>query len=161
MELLNQNLILQIYDCYRPQLAVDHLVRWTEDLDDTMMKEVFYPNVDKNELLHQGYIAAKSSHSRGSTVDLTFMPRQSREQSDNTSNTLLAETRIKMGTPFDYFDPRSHTDSPNISQESRRNRLRLKEVMDKHGFENLKEEWWHYTLRDEPFPDRYFNFPVE
>lgn len=141
-ELMARKRSLQIYDCYRPQQAVDQFVRWAEDLNDTAMKVEFYPNVAKQELFAQGYIAARSGHSRGSTVDLTI-------------------AGLDMGTPFDLFDPLSHTDNPDIGAGPAGNRQLLRALMQKHGFRNLPEEWWHYTLENEPYPDRYFNFPVE
>lgn len=141
-----QGLGLRVYDCYRPQRAVDYFARWAEDLSDQRTKPTYYPHVDKTELFKDGYIARRSGHSRGSTVDLTLV---------------AGGMPLEMATPFDFFDPASHTDSPSISDNARRNRTRLRVAMEACGFENLPEEWWHYTLRDEPYPDRYFDFPVE
>ena len=138
---------LKVYDCYRPQRAVDHFVRWAEDVDDQTTKSRFYPAVDKARLFEQGYIAARSSHSRGSTVDITLVQ--------------AAGGELDMGTTFDYFDPLAHTDSTDVSPVARRNRLLLKLLMEKHGFGNYPQEWWHYTLRNEPYPDSYLDFPVE
>ena len=132
---------LHVFDCYRPQRAVDHFVRWAEDLDDTRMKEEYYPGVDKSDLFAKGYIAARSGHSRGSTVDLTI-------------------EGVDMGTPFDFFDPRSHTASEAVTKEQHANRMRLKKVMEENGFQNYAEEWWHYTLKEEPFTTDYFDFAV-
>lgn len=137
---------LRVYDCYRPQRAVDHFVRWVADLSDQRTKQTHYPHVDKAELFDAGYIARRSGHSRGSTVDLTLVARG---------------VPLDMGTSFDFFDPASHTDSPSVADTARRNRSLLRAAMEECGFENLPEEWWHYTLRDEPFPDRYFDVPVE
>ena len=132
---------LRVYDCFRPQRAVDHFVRWAKDLDDTGMKKTYYPNVEKKDLFDQGYIAARSGHSRGSTVDLTI-------------------DALDMGTPFDFFDPRSHTDSSAVTKEQHKNRMALKKVMEENGFQNYAEEWWHYTLKEEPFRESYFDFEI-
>lgn len=156
-ELNNQYLSLKVYDCYRPQKAVDHFVRWAEDLKDKKMKPLFYPGVKKSELFKKGYLAAKSGHSRGSTLDVTLIPLPV-SKIDSASSSMPG---IDMGTPFDYFGERSHTINDMISQKQQENRLFLKKVMERHGFKNLKEEWWHYTLKDEPFPDIYFNFNIE
>lgn len=160
--LLNkQKFGLRIFDCYRPQTAVDDFVRWAKDLNDRKMKTVFYPNVSKDTLFERGYIAAKSSHSRGSTVDLTLVRMESIHQdlpdTIDESDGLL----VDMGTPFDYFDPKSRTNNQGIPSHARRYRRILKQAMEQNGFKNLAEEWWHFTLIDEPFPDRYFSFPVD
>ena len=149
-ELRPQGLGLLIYDCYRPQRAVDEFVRWAKDLGDQQNKSRFYPNIDKSELLPRGYIAAKSSHSRGSTVDLGLIHLSGPNEGEP----------LDMGTDFDLFDPKSHTDAPGITPEQRRNRDRLLHAMSRAGFQNLPVEWWHYTLRDEPYPDRYFDVVV-
>jgi D-alanyl-D-alanine dipeptidase len=133
---------LRIYDCYRPQRAVDHFVRWSKEPDDAEAKARFYPNIDKAALFEKGYIADKSGHSRGSTLDLTI-------------------DGLDMGSPFDLFDPRSNTDDPTIGAEPRANRLLLKRVLEKSGFRNYPLEWWHYTLDAEPYPDAYFDCPVK
>lgn len=139
-------LALKVFDCYRPQSAVNHFVRWAKDLGDTKMKKRYYPNVPKSELFSQGYIAEKSGHSRGSTVDLTLT------QNGN---------ELEMGTIFDFFDPRSHTEAPETIKEAAQNRANLKRIMHEAGFKNYPQEWWHYTLIDEPHKDTYFQFPVE
>jgi len=136
-----EGLRLQVFDCYRPQRAVDHFVRWAEDIADTKMKNAYYPGVDKKELFAKGYIAARSGHSRGSTIDLTV-------------------EGLDMGSPFDFFDPRSHTASEAVTKEQHGNRMMLKKVMEENGFRNYAEEWWHYTLKDEPFSTNYFDFTV-
>jgi D-alanyl-D-alanine dipeptidase len=157
---------LKIYDAYRPQRAVDHFVRWAADVPDTLMKRYFYPDLDKSVLFDQEYIMAKSGHTRGSTVDLTLFDMQT-------------EKEIDMGGTFDWFGPESHPDfcgnpisgeytadnhkSPvgrSITPEQFANRQILREAMLRHGFKPLDSEWWHFTLRDEPFPDTYFTFPV-
>lgn len=171
-ELERFNLSLKIYDCYRPQRAVGHFVRWAKDIKDTRMQEEFYPTVDKRNLFKDGYIAERSSHSRGSTVDLTIVPVPVPEQEEYKTGQRLypcflpAEKRFKdntidMGTGFDCFHELSHTANPKIGVMQRANRLLLKSLMERYGFQNLSLEWWHYTLKDEPFPDTYFDFVIE
>ncbi|WP_345973397.1 M15 family metallopeptidase [Sulfurimonas diazotrophicus] len=138
---------LKVFDAYRPQRAVDHFVRWAKDLDDTKMKAAYYPRVDKSVLFKAGYIAARSGHSRGSTVDLTLVDRESGQELD-------------MGTGFDFFGPESWPDSMAVTAQQRANRLLLQRIMTRAGFRPLREEWWHFTLESEPYPDRYFDFPV-
>jgi zinc D-Ala-D-Ala dipeptidase len=150
-ELNTFGLGLKIYDAYRPQQAVDHFVRWAKDLRDTKMKDYYYPNVEKGNLFHDGYIAQKSSHSRGSTVDLTIISFKESE----------ANTDIDMGTTFDFFDTRSWPNDLSISASQRAHRLLLQMIMKKHGFESYPKEWWHFTLKNEPYPDTYFDFPIE
>lgn len=159
--LLKQNLALKIYDCYRPQQAVDHFVHWAKDLNDTKLKSVFYPNVDKKNLFKEGYIATRSGHSRGSTVDLTIIPYPAPPQTPYVPGMAFKDNSIDMGTGFDYFDPLSHTANPQIKGQAHENRLMLKHLMEKHGFKSIKAEWWHFTLKNEPFRNQYFNFPVE
>jgi D-alanyl-D-alanine dipeptidase len=159
--LLKQNLTLKIYDCYRPQQAVDHFVRWAKNLDDTQMQAVFYPTVDKKDLFKKGYISARSGHSRGSTLDLTITPYPPPPQAPYTPGVTFTDNSIDMGTGFDYFDPLSHTDNPQITGKAHENRMLLKQLMEKHGFKNIKAEWWHFTLKNEPFHNEYFHFPVE
>jgi D-alanyl-D-alanine dipeptidase len=147
-ELAAFGLSLKVFDAYRPQSAVDHFVRWAEDLDDKKMKQVFYPSVAKDILFDEGYIAARSGHSRGSSIDLTLVDAQTGEELD-------------MGTPWDYFDPSSWPSNQEISVQARANRNLLAAVMTKHGFTAIRTEWWHFNLEDEPFPDTYFDFPVK
>jgi D-alanyl-D-alanine dipeptidase len=142
-----EGLGLKVFDGYRPQRAVDDFMQWASDPDDRAMKDTYYPAVDKSMLIPNGYIAERSGHSRGSTVDLTLVDLESGEALD-------------MGSPYDYFDTTSWPSSTSVSETARDNRIRLREVMVKHGFEPLEEEWWHFTLRNEPYPDRYFDFPV-
>jgi len=139
---------LKIFDAYRPQQAVDHFVRWAEDLDDTRMKYRYYPNVDKANLFSDGYIAARSGHSRGSTVDLTIIDRATGDELD-------------MGTPWDFFDLRSWPSSTEVSATQRANRMLLRTLIIEAGFRPLETEWWHFTLENEPFPDTYFNFVIQ
>ena len=159
-ELKKQGYRLKIYDAYRPQQAVNHFVRWAEDLNDTAMKPYFYPNVDKSRLFELGYIAAQSGHSRGSTVDLTLVDMSNGKDVD-------------MGGVFDWFGTESHPDCggnpetmefrPNdtITETQFQNRMTLRTAMLHHGFKPYDCEWWHFTLNNEPFPNTYFNFPVK
>ena len=147
-ELAQNGKSLKIFDCYRPQRAVDHFVRWATDSRDQKMKSQYYPSIDKENLFRDGYIAAKSGHSRGSTLDLTIIDLESNQEWD-------------MGTDFDFFDPLSHTVNSRIRKSQQDNRIALKSVMERNGFKNLEEEWWHFTLKNEPYPDKYFDFKVE
>jgi len=142
---------LKIFDAYRPQRAVDHFVRWAGNLEDTRTKAEFYPDIEKDTLLRDRYIAARSSHSRGSTVDLTIVSLQSE----------TAGEALDMGTDFDFFGPASSPFFPGLSPGQRAHRMLLHSLMKRHGFEPYPEEWWHFTLRDEPFPETYFNFPIQ
>lgn len=147
-ELQSKNLCLLVYDGYRPQRAVNHFVAWAKNLSDTINKQAFYPRVVKKNLFKEGYIASKSGHSRGSTLDLTLI--------DGTTGKPL-----DMGSPYDFFGPESWFENPNLTAEQRRNRQTLQAVMLKHGFRNYAKEWWHFTLRNEPFPKTYFDFIVQ
>ncbi|MEU3621739.1 M15 family metallopeptidase [Amycolatopsis coloradensis] len=167
--LLRQGYTLKVYDCYRPQRAVDHFVRWAKDLADEEMKAEFYPNVAKDRLFADGYIAEKSGHSRGSTVDLTIVKLPPRPQRPYRPGEALTpcfaasrfpDNMVDMGTGYDCFDTLSHTDDPRITGEARANRQLLKSTLAAAGFRNLPQEWWHYTLNQEPFPGTYFDFPV-
>ena len=146
-DLKKQGYRLKIYDAYRPQKAVTNFVEWAKDADDTKMKAYFYPELDKDVLFPQGYIAAHSGHSRGSTVDLTLFDMET-------------EKELDMGGTFDYFGEQSHPDYKGITKKQYKNRMILRKAMLKHGFNPLPEEWWHFTLADEPYPDTYFTFPV-
>ncbi len=145
-DLKTQGYVIKIYDTYRPQTAVNHFVGWAGQVEDTLMKAVFYPEVDKSILLEAGFIYARSGHSRGSTVDLTLVNIQSGKEVD-------------MGGVFDYFGELSHSDFEAITAEQKANRRLLRDAMLRHGFKPLAEEWWHYTLSNEPYPDTYFDFP--
>ena len=138
---------LKIFDAYRPAKAVRHFVLWgIEDLDQRM-KPFFYPDLQKQELFEKGYIASKSGHSRGSTVDLTLLDMSTGKEVD-------------MGSPFDYFSSLSHPDCREVTEQQYRNRMELQDLMSSSGFLPIDCEWWHFTLKDEPFPDTYFEFPV-
>ncbi len=171
-ELEQFSLTLKIYDCYRPQHAVDHFVRWAKDIDDTKTRKEFYPTVDKRNLFKDGYIADKSSHSRGSTVDLTivslpvvpqekYTPGQELYECYLPQDKRFGDNSIDMATGFDCFHELSHTHNKSIPAQQRINRMLLKSLMEKYGFKNYDLEWWHYTLKNEPYPNTYFNFPVE
>ena len=166
-DVLRQGYRLKIYDAYRPQKAVDHFVRWAANLSATEMKAYFYPDLDKSVLFKQDYISAKSGHTRGSTVDLTLFD-------------MATEKELDMGGTFDWFGPESHPDfcgnpatgeytgdnskSPtgrSITAEQFAHRMILRRAMLAHGFKPLSSEWWHFTLRDEPFSNTYFTFPVK
>ena len=138
---------LKIFDGYRPARAVKHFVLWgIEDLD-LRMKPFFYPDLEKQELFVQGYIASRSGHSRGSTVDLTLLDMSTGKEVD-------------MGSPFDMFSEISHPDSTLVTDEQHENRMLLQKEMVRCGFVPIDCEWWHFTLADEPYPDTYFDFPV-
>jgi len=146
-ELKEQNLGLKVFDAYRPQMAVDHFVRWAKNLDDTLTKQKYYPHIEKSNLFKLQYIASKSGHSRGSTIDLTLIDQKGME--------------LDMGTSWDYFGPESWPSSTAVSMEAQNNRKILQGIMIKHGFQPYQEEWWHFTLKKEPYPNTYFNFYIE
>lgn len=161
---------LKVYDCYRPQRAVDHFVAWAKDQQDTLHQSGFYPSVPKAKLFEEGYIAERSGHSRGSTVDLTIVPYPAPPQAeppvgDLPPCTAPADTRpwdnsLEMGTGFDCFDPQSWTESMAVGPQARANRLLLRALMEAEGFVNYPQEWWHFTLANEPYPEQRFDFPV-
>ncbi|MBU3011785.1 M15 family metallopeptidase [Polaribacter vadi] len=143
-----KGLSLKIFDAYRPQQAVDHFVRWAKVLNDTLMKQQYYPKVPKSQLFNLGYIASKSGHTRGSTTDLTIVDKKTGEELD-------------MGSPFDFFGIESHPFYTNITKKQKENRMLLRKVMLANGFKPYDHEWWHFTLKNEPFPKTYFNFPIQ
>ena len=139
---------LLIFDAYRPQRAVDHFLRWAADPDDTKTQDHYYPDIkDKRDILKNGYVAARSGHSRGSTVDLTLADENG--------------VPIPMGTDFDWFGPRAGHGAKGLTKEETANRRLLRSIMEKAGFKAYKAEWWHYTLKNEPYPGTYFDFPVQ
>ena len=163
---------LVIYDSYRPQKSVDHFIRWSEDQDDPQRtKEHYYPRIEKANAFQLGYIAKKSGHTRGSTVDLTIIPLGERVQhpltpkkrifKDNSTILFLNDGTVDMGSSFDLLDEISHTDCPVITEEQHQRRMMFREMMEQAGFVNYIKEWWHYTLKNEPFPQTYFNFDVK
>lgn len=168
-ELRPQGLTLKVFDCYRPQRAVDEFVKWSYQGLEQEMKAFFYPDMSKRRLFAEGYIASRSGHSRGSTVDLTIAPLGDPATPptglrtvpcDHPDAAQRPDEGLDMGTAYDCFSPRSHTLHEAITGAPREHRLLLKRLMDQHGFRNYSKEWWHYTLRGEPYPDRYFDFPV-
>ena len=142
-----QGYSLKVFDCYRPARAVAHFVRWAHDLEDTAMKAEFYPSVEKRYLFRDGYIASRSGHSRGSTIDVTLI-----QKSDGNE--------IDMGTSYDFFSTKSWPSDRSVSAAAQRNRKLLGDLMRRDGFDGYDKEWWHFTLRHEPFPDTYFDFVV-
>ena len=142
---------LKVFDAYRPQKAVDQFVRWARKLDDTLMKPQYYPEVKKQHLFKEGYISSKSGHSRGSTVDLTLVYLEGEKKGEE----------VDMGSRFDFFGKISWPKSPMVGEVQLKNRMLLRETMLKHGFRPLYTEWWHFTLRNEPYPNTYFDFEVE
>jgi D-alanyl-D-alanine dipeptidase len=148
IELNSFGLGLKIFDAYRPQKAVDNFVRWGRDLQATKMKDEYYPTVKKKNLFKEGYIAKKSGHSRGSTVDLTIID-------------LDSSIELDMGSSFDFFGKKSWVKYQNITAQQRANRILLNSVMVRYGFKSYSQEWWHFTLKNEPYGDRYFDFDVE
>ena len=143
---------LKVFDAYRPQRAVDDFVRWVEDESDQVKKTEYYPDIQKRHLIRDGYIAARSGHSRGGTIDLTLVAL--------ASDTSSKPVELDMGSAFDHFGPISATAYHDLSAQQRANRLLLKTVMERHGFLNYRKEWWHFRLRNEPFPSSYFDFPT-
>ena len=146
-ELFVQGYRLKIFDAYRPACAVRHFVLWGIEDQDIRMKPYFYPELEKQELFAKGYIAKQSSHSRGSAVDLTLLDMQTGKELD-------------MGSPFDLFSEVSHPDCRSITDEQFENRMLLQRTMLRHGFQPIDCEWWHFSLKNEPYPDTYFAFPV-
>ena len=167
-DVVGQGYRLKIYDAYRPQTGVDHFVRWSQNSQDTCMKQFFYPMLDKPVLFEQDYVMAKSGHTRGSTVDLTLFD-------------MKTEKEVDMGGTFDWFGVESHPDycgnaetgeytgvvlegsykGEPITEQQFRNRMILRAAMLRHGFKALDSEWWHFTLKNEPYPETYFDFPVK
>jgi len=159
-DVIKQGYRLKIYDAYRPQCAVDHFMRWGADVNDTLMKPYFYPMLDKKVLFPMEYICEKSGHTRGSTIDLTLFD-------------MTTEKEVDMGGTFDWFGHESHPDfcanpetleyieSDSLTLAQFNNRMILRNAMLRHGFKPFRTEWWHFTLKDEPFPDTYFTFHVK
>lgn len=146
-ELEGKGYRLKIYDAYRPQMAVDHFVRWAKDKSNVRMKAYFYPELNKSDLFNDGYIASRSGHSRGSTVDLTLFD-------------MISGKEVDMGGTFDYFGELSHPSYSGVTAEQYANRMLLRDAMVAHGFKAISTEWWHFTLADEPYQNTYFTFPV-
>jgi D-alanyl-D-alanine dipeptidase len=162
---------LKVYDCYRPQPAVDDFVAWAERPGEQEMKAEFYPDVAKSRLFDEGYLGAPTAHSRGSTVDVTlvadpptsqrpYVPGERLVPCTAPAGQRFGDNGVDMGTGFDCFDPRAHTDDRGVTGAARENRELLKRLMTANGFANYPREWWHYRYVDEPYPDTYFGFPV-
>jgi D-alanyl-D-alanine dipeptidase len=169
--LVRRGYSLKVYDCYRPQRAVNRFAAWAGDPGDRAMKAEFYPEVDKSRLFADGYVARRSGHSRGSTVDLTIVklpatPTRAYRPGEPLVSCYAPKTRrfpdasIDMGTGFDCFDPRAHTLDPRVRGTAHNDRLMLEHAMEDAGFTGIPEEWWHFTYRSEPYPNTYFDFPV-
>ncbi|MCA5004605.1 M15 family metallopeptidase [Sphingobacterium bovistauri] len=146
-ELNKEGLGLKVFDAYRPQTAVNHFKRWAKDVKDTLMRQEFYPQVDKRDLFKKGFIASKSGHSRGSTIDLTIIDLKTKKELD-------------MGVAFDFFGEESGHGYQKLHTTQKQNRIKLKKIMEKYGFRAYSKEWWHYTLNNEPFKDKYFDFHI-
>ena len=147
-KLKKQNLTLKIYDAYRPQRAVNHFWRWAKNINDTITKAKYYPNIAKKDLFKAGYIATRSRHSSGSTVDVTLVD-------------LLTNKELDMGTSHDFFGPESWVAYKGITKQQQENRMLLKTVMNNFGFISYSKEWWHFTVYNEPFKNEYFDFVVK
>jgi D-alanyl-D-alanine dipeptidase len=147
-KLLDSGLSLKIFDAYRPQQAVDHFVRWAKIMNDTLKKQLYYPDIKKSELFKLGFIALKSGHTRGSTVDLSIVDIKTNKELD-------------MGSSYDFFGEKSHPFYKKITKTQMKNRMLLRTIMIKNGFIPYDNEWWHFTLKDEPYPTTYFNFTIE
>lgn len=146
--LKKDSLSLKVFDAYRPQQAVNHFSKWAKNVKDTLMKQQYYPNVDKRNLFKDGYIASRSRHSSGSTIDLTIVDLKTGKELD-------------MGTPYDYFGKASWLLHEDLTKAQKANRMLLHHIMSKYGFRHYPQEWWHFTLRGEPYKNQYFDFPVE
>lgn len=170
-EVENDGYDLVVYDAYRPAKAVAHFVEWSKNVSDTATKEIFYPHLSKEEIFDKGLIAERSSHSRGSTIDLTLIEKGEQLLFEPIAQTIILKSgrqityyhdnTVNMGSSFDYFDDVSAYDNDEISDEQYAMRAYLQEKMVKHGFEPYPVEWWHFTLSGEPFPDNYFDFDIE
>jgi D-alanyl-D-alanine dipeptidase len=172
LRFLGDGYTLKVYDCYRPQRAIDDFVAWAKDLQDQRMKDEFYPQVDKSQLFADGYIAEQSGHSRGSTTDLTlvrlppqatppYIPGQPLVDCTAPPAERFPDNTIDMGTGYDCFDTLAHTLNPRIQNDQLKHRLLLKDGLEKQGLVNYDKEWWHFTLKSEAHPDTYFDFPVD
>lgn len=149
-ELAIFGLSLKIYDAYRPQQAVDHFIRWAKDPNDIRMKLNYYPEMNKESLFEEGYLVDRSSHSRGSAVDVSIVSLHKTDPQE-----------LDMGTNWDFFGPESWPQSFMVTPQQRANRMFLFHIMRKHGFKPHAKEWWHFTLEDEPYPDQYFDTPIQ
>lgn len=169
---LKLGMTLKVYDSYRPLRAVVDFVKWAKDPHDQLMKDEFYPNIDKSSLFEEGYFAFRSQHTRGIAVDLTLVPlpipyQPTYKPGDPLVDSTLPvgqrfpDNSIDMGTGFDSLDEKSHTWNPNIHEEAKKNRHLLCDLMARHGLKNYEKEWWHFYLTEEPYPNTYFDFIIE
>jgi D-alanyl-D-alanine dipeptidase len=160
-----RGLALRVYDCYRPTQAVAAFVAWAKKPADARTKAMHYPNLE-NSVLFPDYIATRSGHSRGATIDLTLAPLEAADTPDREGPCTAPQDKaapdgsLAMGTTFDCFDPKANTDAGGLTSREIENRQLLREVMAARGFKNYPYEWWHYTFEPEPFPDTYFDFPI-
>lgn len=164
------NYSIVVYDAYRPQTAVNFFMKWSKDVKEQSKKSWFYPRIDKNKVFEFGYVAEKSGHSRGSTVDITLIKKdkkvstivpEKRTFRDGTKILYLNDGTEDFGSSFDLFDKASHYENRLITKTQQEKRIYLKNIMNSCGFNNYKKKWWHFTLKIEPFPNKYFDFPVE
>lgn len=161
---------LAIYDAYRPLKAVQSFINWGED-SNFKNKEIFYPELEKKEIFSRGFIAPRSAHSRGSTIDLTIIEKDKRildaprfllrKLTSGREIPFYDDNTLDMGSSFDLFDSVTFVESSEITEEQQKRRLYLQNIMLKHGFEPYEKEWWHFTFKDEPFPDTYFDFDIK
>lgn len=166
-EFLKKGYSIKVYDCYRPQKAVTYFYKWSRNIHDQKTKAYYYPREQKNMLFAKGYIAEHSGHSRGSTIDLTLVPLSKKALTHNPLTRCYAQSEryqndnsINMGTRFDCFDPSAEVFYPHISNVQKQNRMLLRKTMIKFGFTPYEKEWWHFTLKNEPFPNSYFDFNI-
>ena len=168
-EIKTKGYSLKVYDCYRPQRAVNYFYRWSQNNTDQRQKAAFYPREPKELLFKRNYIALSSGHSRGSTIDLTLVKLNNPAKKQNsphltrcydTSPNYLNDSSIDMGTRFDCLDPSAHIRYSHLSAIQKKNRSLLQQLMIKNGFKPYLYEWWHFTLKQEPYPNTYFDFPV-
>jgi len=163
---------LKAYDCYRPQRAVDTFVAWAKDMGDTKMQAEFYPRVPKERIFREGYLLERSGHSRGSTIDLTVVPLPPPAQEQFHEGDPLrdcgmpaaqrfGDDSLDFGTGYDCFDALANVDNAGVNIDQKTKRIMLRALMEKHGFKFYAPEWWHFTLRDEPYPETFFDFEIE
>jgi D-alanyl-D-alanine dipeptidase len=169
---LAQGYTLKVYDCYRPQRAVDTFVTWAKDFGDDKMRAEFYPRVPKDRIFREGYLLERSGHSRGSTIDLTVIPLPPPQQETYKDGDRLrdcglpagqrfGDNSLDFGTGYDCFDALANVDNPSMNVDQKTKRVMLRALMEKHGFKPYPPEWWHFTLRDEPYPETFFDFEIE
>jgi D-alanyl-D-alanine dipeptidase len=163
---------LKAYDCYRPQRAVDTFVTWAKDFGDTQMQAEFYPRIPKDRIFREGYLLERSGHSRGSTIDLTVVPLPAPQQEAFKDGDPLRDcglpagerfrdNSLDFGTGYDCFDALANVENPAVGLDQRTRRLMLRALMEKHGFKSYAPEWWHFTLKEEPYPETFFDFEIE